>query len=285
MNPVSVDSVLDAVTVYAEGAICRRRAKVSVQKGEAWQLRLPGLPLSLVEGTLRASVVSGPAELRVRDVRPGFDVLLPEEADLPEEGKALERAEDQVRQLELERNRVGREITDVAALKPVLPDREKGGPPREAVLEAGLALAGFVDDRLKELYLRQQQLTEALEEANAQVALHRRRLQSGSSAVRRERARLTRTAVVTLSVPGGSGEAELSLEYLVPGATWSPTYDLRLDRAMEKGALMMRANVAQRTGEDWSGVKLSLSTAKLDRRIEVPELSSLRIGKSQPPAP
>jgi hypothetical protein len=78
---------------------------------------------------------------------------------------------------------------------------------------------------------------------------------------------------------------ELALEDLVPGATWAPMYDLRLDRAMEKGALVMRASVAQRTGEDWSGVKLSLSTAKLDRRIEVPELTSLRIGKSQPPAP
>src|SRR5581483_8980389 len=39
-------------------------------------------------------------------------------------------------------------------------------------------------------------------------------------------------------------------------------------------------------GEDWTGVKLSLSTAALDRRTALPELKSLRIGRAQAaPAP
>src|SRR6185369_5115727 len=49
------------------------------------------------------------------------------------------------------------------------------------------------------------------------------------------------------------------------------------------GVLTMRAAVAQGSGEDWSQVKLSLSTAALDRRTALPELKSLRIGRAQPP--
>lgn len=82
------------------------------------------------------------------------------------------------------------------------------------------------------------------------------------------------------------GEAEtaavaLELEYHVPGAAWAPVYQLRLDGRSGAGTLVLRAGVAQRTGEDWTGVRLGLSTADLLRRADLPELRSLRIGRSQ----
>ncbi|BBB00778.1 hypothetical protein RVR_7914 [Actinacidiphila reveromycinica] len=82
-------------------------------------------------------------------------------------------------------------------------------------------------------------------------------------------------------------EARLELEYHVPGATWTPVYQLRLDSGSGAGTLVLRAGVAQRTGEDWTGVRLGLSTADLLRRADLPELRSLRIGRSQqePSAP
>jgi hypothetical protein len=103
--------------------------------------------------------------------------------------------------------------------------------------------------------------------------------------VRAQRARLSRVAVVSLS-PGPATDVELSVEYFVPGARWAPAYALRLEPGMAAGELELRASVAQSTGEDWTGVKLSLSTAALDRRTALPELKSLRIGRAQTaPAP
>ena len=78
-----------------------------------------------------------------------------------------------------------------------------------------------------------------------------------------------------------SGAVELDVEYHVPGATWSPVYRLRLGGGSGAGSLVLRACVAQRTGEDWTGVRLGLSTADLVRRADLPELRSLRIGRSQ----
>lgn len=89
---------------------------------------------------------------------------------------------------------------------------------------------------------------------------------------------------MTLSGPVAA-EAEFELEYLVPGARWVPNYALRLEKGMTGGTLQLRASVAQATGEDWTGVALSLSTASLSRRADLPELRSLRIGRRQEPPP
>jgi hypothetical protein len=82
---------------------------------------------------------------------------------------------------------------------------------------------------------------------------------------------------------GGPGaEVVLDVEYQVPGACWVPVYQLRLDGRGGAAGLALRAMVAQRTGEDWTGVRLVLSTADLLRRTDLPELRSLRIGRRQP---
>lgn len=53
--------------------------------------------------------------------------------------------------------------------------------------------------------------------------------------------------------------------------------------AGQRAALLVEALVAQRSGEDWSGVRLSLSTADLVSGARLPELPSLRLSRAQPP--
>ncbi|HEX8700920.1 MAG TPA: DUF4139 domain-containing protein, partial [Myxococcaceae bacterium] len=77
--------------------------------------------------------------------------------------------------------------------------------------------------------------------------------------------------------------AQLSVEYFIPGARWAPSYQCRLTRDCRQVELVMRALIVQHSGEDWSGVKLVLSTAAPLTWTELPELSSIRIGRAQPP--
>ncbi|MBT2529367.1 DUF4139 domain-containing protein [Streptomyces sp. ISL-99] len=84
----------------------------------------------------------------------------------------------------------------------------------------------------------------------------------------------------------GEAEVELELEYGVPGAVWVPAYRLACRQGDGSGRLVLRASVAQRTGEDWTGVRIALATADLWRRTDLPKLRSIRIGRHQPaPAP
>lgn len=280
-----VPSVLDAVTVHADGALCTRVATLSPDNGRLpTQVRLQGLPLGLTPGSLRASILQGPPGLTVRDIRTGFDVQLPAEVDLPAEHRALEAAQEALARITTEAEQVQKEFEALRKLGPSFLKPKTGEPPREASPTAVLALGAFVDEELAALHVRKLELERRQRDAWAEVELRRRRIQEGSSAVRGQRAVLYRAATLTLSELGAvEGPARLALEYAVKGARWLPGYELRMPRSLDGGTLRMRASVLQHTGEDWTGVKLSLSTAELNRRADVPELKALRIGRRQPP--
>jgi len=75
----------------------------------------------------------------------------------------------------------------------------------------------------------------------------------------------TRDVTIEVSVHS-AGEIELQLTYLVSGAQWTPSYDLRVTSpksATETAAMELTyyGIVKQNTGEDWNGVQVVLSTS------------------------
>lgn len=276
----ALSSTLDSVTVYREGATCRRIAKIAI--GPERQLRLGGLPLSLEPGSLRARVQTGAG--RVVDVRPQFDVELAEEVDVPAEQKAWEEAGAKLAQLELAKQRLNAEIGELQSLRPAFLEHKRGDPPRPAPVDSMLALGDFAESELSGRLQRRRAFDQEILDAKQEQLLRQRRMQEASTAKRAERARLSRVAVVTLA-EAPSAPFELELEYRVPGARWVPSYSLALERGLANGALQMRASVAQNTGEDWADVRLSLSTASSSRRADMPELKALKIGRRQEAPP
>lgn len=72
--------------------------------------------------------------------------------------------------------------------------------------------------------------------------------------------RNTSEVVISLSAET-TIQAELELSYVVNQAGWYPVYDIRAVNTKSPVQLQYKANVYQSTGEDWSQVKLKLSTA------------------------
>jgi uncharacterized protein (TIGR02231 family) len=70
------------------------------------------------------------------------------------------------------------------------------------------------------------------------------------------------------------GPAKLRLSYQVKDATWHPVYRARLDTGNSKVRLEQLAQVRQQTGEDWAGVKLTLSTARPGLGARMPQLET-----------
>ncbi|KAJ3362114.1 hypothetical protein GGF31_001821 [Allomyces arbusculus] len=60
-------------------------------------------------------------------------------------------------------------------------------------------------------------------------------------------------------------EVDLDITYIVHRASWTPLYDLRVFSQSDSTKLTYAANVQQSTGEDWTDVELTLSTAKVAR--------------------
>src|SRR5262249_1658313 len=71
---------------------------------------------------------------------------------------------------------------------------------------------------------------------------------------------------------------ELTIEYLVTGASWTPEYNARLDRDSSIHFEYF-AFVIQQTGEPWPELPLTLSTASLSENPYLPQIEVWRIDK------
>lgn len=278
------ESDLDSVVVYAQGALCRRLARGTVPPDG--RVRVSGLPRSLDPGSLRARVTGGSAarvvEARVEVEAEPLDTAAPDALR-----REVERLSDECAAARGRRDRQLKRVEEVGALRPVPPARRRDDPHRRTPVDAWLQLAEFVDERLTGLHHRLAELEEALEDAEHALSVAADRLARASTDAPAAHVRTTVCAVLTFDGCGDAeGDAEVELEYGVPGAVWTPAYRLTHRQGDDSGRLVLRASVAQRTGEDWTGVRIALATADLRRRTDLPRLRSMRIGRRQPaPAP
>lgn len=118
------------------------------------------------------------------------------------------------------------------------------------------ALLGGIQSAGQNAYGQQHRLgreREALERELQPLLAERERQRGQSGEVRQLRVALS-----------ASREAVLRLRYQVPGPSWAPAYRATLeaqDTSASTSVLLERlAHVSQRTGEDWAGVRLVLST-------------------------
>lgn len=70
--------------------------------------------------------------------------------------------------------------------------------------------------------------------------------------------------IVTVSADE-SASGSIDINYIVSGAGWTPSYDLRSGSTAAPVQLTYKANVYQNTGEEWDDIKLKLSTSNPNR--------------------
>ncbi|MEU5894203.1 DUF4139 domain-containing protein [Streptomyces sp. NPDC047461] len=269
-------SALDTVVVYAQGALCSRLARGTVPSGG--RVLVTGLPRSLDAGSVRARVV-GDSGAHVTEVR--VEVTAEPSGPEPSDGlrQTMEQVHDACAAARGRRDRLLQRIKEMTDLHPVPPARKREDPHRRTPAEAWLTLADFVDERLTGLHNRLTAQEEELLRLEHDLAVAADRWNRASTDTPSGQLQTTVCAALRLE---GTGEVRLEIEYAVPGAVWVPAYRLSYRQGDGSGALVLHASVAQRTGEDWTGVRIALATADLTRRTEVPRLRSLRIGRRQP---
>ena len=102
--------------------------------------------------------------------------------------------------------------------------------------------------------------------------------------VQAKRGQTTKTVAVEVEAEKG-GALDLAVSYVVRGAGWTPIWDARLDPERSRMELSFLGSVWQRSGEDWQGVTLAVSTAQPSRGLFVPELEPLYLRRAEPPRP
>jgi uncharacterized protein (TIGR02231 family) len=271
---IDATSAVDAVTVYPDGASVTRLITLDLPSGDN-TLVAKDFPLTLDPSSLRVEGEAG-AKLTIGAI----DTRPPRAAppvNLPELDKRIEALKD-------ERANLDGAINAAAA-------RRKFA---ERFAEASPAGLGEKGEARPIAEWRTAFAAVADEVASADTAIRdaerkQRDIDRDIARLEQDRAQKppSKLEVRIDLATAAATKATLRVTYAVRNARWAPLYDARLDTGAKdrKPALELvrRAEITQRTGEDWSNVALAVSTVRTARGGSAPELNSLIVQYPQPP--
>lgn len=258
----------DRVVVFPDRAQVTRATQVTC--GARVPITFEGIPPAAAQDSFRARVTGGSvdglrAELVTQEkaFSPKAEALTKQLEALQLERQGLNDDLLRARSQQSAGQRYGDIATQLVSREMVT---ERADPKSwqaafDASLNAGLASAKAQADlgaKLKDVARREEELRLQLEQV--QVAAQKR----------------SWTVEVLASCPDGKSAA-LELTYLVGGASWAPVYDARTVESANAIDFSTWATLTQRTGEDWSGVELVLSTAVPSQNATPPELMKLKV--------
>src|SRR5689334_18700794 len=236
-----LDAPIVAVAVYPDRARVTRRGRLVVPAGDQ-SVSVDSLPLGLQEDSVRVAG-RGPATVL------GVDVGIRHHAQAPDETvaelhRALQAAQDEVSALD--------DADDVQAqLDSFLTQLGKrAGGSFARTLAAGSSatdLGGFTDSlatRLTAVRARRRELATQHQEASERLAALQRRY----AEVAQQQVPDRRSVSIALALEA-EAEVEIELSYVVLGAGWTSSYDVRV--AGDQLTLSWFGLITQHTGEDW----------------------------------
>ncbi|CUA72982.1 Protein F37C4,5 [Caenorhabditis elegans] [Rhizoctonia solani] len=267
INSAEHDDLIESVTVFRSNrAEIKRRVNLVLKKGQN-HIRVERLPSGVHEDSIR---VDGTGAAVIFDViyhAPSYDNTS-SASSITDRQRALEA-------LQKERN-IAQEQSEFL-----------GNYGR--TLDSKNINIGDVQRFLDMFAPRQLAVAKKIQELDAQIVKAQTELNEAQYKEYADSRGAQRGTVITVTVLAGSdGPADLMLTYVVSNASWKPLYDVRASIAeAPEGtstiALHYRASITQTTGENWSDVALSLSTASPQLGSRVPQLSPWRIGFPAPP--
>lgn len=260
-----VESAVSRATVYSDRAMVTREAVVNLEPG-ANLLVFEKMPFAVEPESLQVSGTGNGMvlDLRLRtetfsqiqntNLKPLYDrkTLLEEKLrEIADGGRVLERERSLVESMK------DKLILKTNAFDSVIGDTKKWSE----ILDFYRGRLAKIDTDGRELNKSKSSTDGELAKVNADIR--------DSGNVKRKEVKTVEVRVDAVK----KGEFRLKLSYLVPGPSWAPTYDLRLDAANKILKVSYYALVQQGTEESWDNIELTFSTAKPQLGGEVPSLT------------
>jgi uncharacterized protein (TIGR02231 family) len=263
---LDASSAIDAVTVYPDGASVTRVITLDLPSGDN-TLVARDFPLALDPSSLRVEGDAGnKLTIGAIDARPPKP--LPP-ANLPELDKRIEALRDQRADFDgaIAAAEARRKFAERFAEASPAGLGEKGEARPIAEWRSAFTVVADEIASADSAILDAQRKQRDLDREIARLELERAAKPPSKLEVRIDVAAAAAT------------KAALRVTYAVRNARWTPLYDARLDTGAKDRKpsleLVRRAEITQSTGEDWSNVALGVSTTRVARGGNAPELNSL----------
>jgi len=252
-----VSSKITHVTVFLQGAQVTREAETQLATGKTI-LKVTGISPYVDEKSIQ---VRGEGAFTILSVNQRKDFLQAME-ETPEVKELIRNIEELEKKTEYEKNSI--EILKVKESF-LLTNINIGGKEQSLNPEDFRLLYdqfGKNIEQVKAALLDKQRIIRENEKELAKL-----RQQLGEYQSRRE----ISTSEIYITVSSKTAvNAKLKISYLVDGAGWFPSYDIRVDQLDEPVSLVYKANVFQNTGVGWENVLLTFSSASPDKSGNVP---------------
>ncbi len=287
-DTLSATSTITDVTVYPQGAKITREVRFNAPSAGAHELVVTDLPQDTTAGLMRVTgsdaVTPGAFSLRADRLPPRPDRLTPGQeaakASVDSAEAALRAAGTALEQIQARVDAANARIAYLHSISGQPSENATVDSLREfakVIGEETLAAATEAATARADLWpaqKAQQEAQEALAEAQAALAA----LPTGDE---------NYTALVVNLEAGAAGPGVVTVTHYVADAGWRPFYDLHLSRQGGPGLTIERSVlVTQYTGEDWTGVDLTLSSSRPSEQAAPSTLWPQQrwIEKEEPPA-
>jgi hypothetical protein len=269
----AITSNITNATVFLEGAQVNRTGKSAIPAGRS-TLVFTGLTADMDPQSIQ--VKAGNDALMVLSVSQRLNFNKRPKTD-PAADKIYDQIEvlDDRKALLSTRFQIAREEEDILKANRLVAGQQNGLSADE--LRQTVA---FHRERITAIRMRYLAITDSLE----LVLEAREDIQEQLSELGKKNESKATAEIVVVTQSEKALSSDFVLTYLVPNARWVPHYDIRVTDLTKPVDLRYRAKVSQSSGEDWTNVRLKLSTGDPSANGVAPKLPMWRItNNSQPP--
>ena len=255
----SINAPINHVTVYLDGAEVSQSKQVSLVAGRN-NLVFVGLSPNILEKSIRVTTSEDISILSI-SMQNNFTTK-------PDDKPRIAQLKDSIDLIE---RKIYAFMDDTAAYQTekrlLLKNQSLGGLNTGVQINDLKAAADFYLARMKEIGSKITEIEYKLRENNEKRT--RLNLQLASLNATSGYSRNEISVLVSAKTPTTTN---IELKYLVAGAGWAPSYDIKASEISKPIELVYRAKVFNNTGIDWVNVALKLSTADPNKSATKPEL-------------
>lgn len=260
-------SVITDATVFYSGAQISRSANIKLKPGKTL-LIFEKLPYELNANSIQVGGLTNSKILSVKHI-----AEVPLSASKGREEKEIEAAiklhEENIRNIKTRLS-----VFDIE--EKVLLDNSMLGSSEtvKSVAEIKLA-ADFYRQRFNEIRLEKLKLSGDIEKEDSSL----KELYINLNRISSEKQK-AQSKIMVLVESEKDVSSKLSLSYYIPSAGWTPFYDFRVRDISNPLSVVYNANVFQSSGEDWTNIKIKLSTSNPALSGEIPQLDAWYLGRT-----
>lgn len=266
-DTLSVNSTIEKVTVYKQGALVSRKAHVKIPAGVT-VVKIPMLSPVLDRKSVQVGVSN--ADISLGKVH--VEMEMPNRADVAKANDSLVKRSKLIAD-SLNLIRSYSSVLDHERYI-VLNNNSVGGSKGFDSLQLS-GVASFLRrdlDEIVDLKLGYNQRQKKLEQEKQMLGQEMKLLD--------ERAMMPKGALYISLVSKNSGETDLNLSYVVKEAEWTPFFELRISENKPSMDVTKKVMVLQKTKEDWKDVKMTVTRTNPSDNNARPELKRYTLPKT-----